>query len=59
MTKPQLISNLTVGTFAVQLAKGTGAYVIAHVKGDKADFVKQIGADEFVNADNQRFESAR
>ncbi len=45
-----------IGTFAVQLAKGTGAHVIAHAKADEADFVKQLGADEFINADSQRFE---
>jgi NADPH:quinone reductase-like Zn-dependent oxidoreductase len=45
-----------IGSFAVQLAKATGAYVIGHAKGDKAKFVKQLGADEFVDADTQRFE---
>lgn len=45
-----------IGRFAVQLAKHTGAYVIAHDKANKADFVKQLGADEFFATDNQRFE---
>jgi NADPH:quinone reductase-like Zn-dependent oxidoreductase len=45
-----------IGSFAVQLAKDKGAYVIAHDKGDKATFVKQLGADEFIDADSQRFE---
>jgi NADPH:quinone reductase-like Zn-dependent oxidoreductase len=45
-----------VGSFAVQLAKDAGAYVIGHDKGDKADFVKQLGADEFIDSDTQRFE---
>lgn len=45
-----------IGSFAVQLAKGKGAYVLGHAKADKADFVKQLGADEFINTDSQRFE---
>jgi NADPH:quinone reductase-like Zn-dependent oxidoreductase len=45
-----------VGSFAVQLAKDKGAYVIAHAKADKADFLKQLGADEFIDASSQRFE---
>jgi len=45
-----------IGSFAVQLAKGKGAYVIGHAKANKADFVRQLGVDEFVNADSQRFE---
>jgi NADPH:quinone reductase-like Zn-dependent oxidoreductase len=45
-----------IGRFAVQLAKHTGAYVIAHDKANKSDFVKQLGADEFIATDSQRFE---
>jgi NADPH:quinone reductase-like Zn-dependent oxidoreductase len=45
-----------IGSFAVQLAKDKGAYVIGHARTAKAGFVKQLGADAFVNADNQRFE---
>jgi NADPH:quinone reductase-like Zn-dependent oxidoreductase len=45
-----------IGMFAVQLAKDAGAYVIGHDKGDRGNFVKQLGADEFVDADSQRFE---
>ncbi len=45
-----------IGSFAVQLAKATGAHVIGHAKSDKAEFVKQLGADEFIDADSQRFE---
>ncbi len=26
--------------------------MIAHAKADEADFVKQLGADEFINADS-------
>jgi NADPH:quinone reductase-like Zn-dependent oxidoreductase len=40
---------------AVQLAKHAGAYVIGHDKG-KAEFVKQLGADEYIDAERQRFE---
>jgi NADPH:quinone reductase-like Zn-dependent oxidoreductase len=45
-----------IGTFGVQLAKDKGAYVIGHARANKADFVKQLGADEFINAESQRFE---
>lgn len=45
-----------IGTFAVQLAHNAGAYVIGVERGDKADFVKGLGADVYVNSDTQRFE---
>lgn len=45
-----------IGTIAVQLAKNAGAYVIAHDKGDKMDVLRSLGADEFINADTERFE---
>lgn len=45
-----------IGSFAVQLAKGQGAYVLGHAHAAKAGFVKQLGADEFINTDSQRFE---
>ena len=45
-----------IGTFAVQLAKDIGAYVIGNEKAHHVDFVKQLGADEVINADSQRFE---
>jgi NADPH:quinone reductase-like Zn-dependent oxidoreductase len=45
-----------IGTLAVQLAKNAGAYVIAHDKGDKRDLLRSLGADEFINADTERFE---
>jgi NADPH:quinone reductase-like Zn-dependent oxidoreductase len=41
---------------AVQLAKNAGAYVIAHDHGKKGDFLRSLGADEFINAETQRFE---
>jgi NADPH:quinone reductase-like Zn-dependent oxidoreductase len=45
-----------IGQFAVQLAKGAGAYVIAHDKASKEDFVRQLGADEFIDASSERFD---
>jgi NADPH:quinone reductase-like Zn-dependent oxidoreductase len=45
-----------IGTMAVQLAKNAGAYVIAHDHGKKGDFLRSLGADEFINAETQRFE---
>lgn len=45
-----------IGTFAVQLAKDIGAYVIGNEKAHNVEFVRQLGADEVINADSQRFE---
>lgn len=45
-----------VGSFAVQLAKDAGAYVIGHDKSSMLDFVRQLGADQVIDADSQRFE---
>ncbi len=45
-----------VGTFAVQLAHDFGAYVIATASARNRDFVKQLGADEFIDYTSQRFE---
>jgi NADPH:quinone reductase-like Zn-dependent oxidoreductase len=45
-----------IGSFAVQLAKGKGAHVIGLDKTPKADFVQQLGAAEFIDANRQRFE---
>ncbi|MBN8595542.1 MAG: NADP-dependent oxidoreductase [Anaerolineae bacterium] len=45
-----------IGSIAVQLAKNAGAYVIAHDKGEKMDVLRSLGADEFINADTERFE---
>lgn len=47
-----------VGSFAVQLAKDAGAYVIGHARANKADFVRRLGADQFVDSGSQRFEDA-
>jgi NADPH:quinone reductase-like Zn-dependent oxidoreductase len=45
-----------VGVFAVQLAHNLGAYVIATAAARNRDFVKQLGADEFIDYTSQRFE---
>jgi NADPH:quinone reductase-like Zn-dependent oxidoreductase len=45
-----------VGSFAVQLAKEGGAYVIGVVGADKQDFVRELGVDEQINYQQQRFE---
>jgi NADPH:quinone reductase-like Zn-dependent oxidoreductase len=45
-----------VGTFAVQLAHDLGAYVFATAAARNRDFVKQLGADEFIDYTTQRFE---
>jgi NADPH:quinone reductase-like Zn-dependent oxidoreductase len=45
-----------IGLLAVQLAKNAGAYVIAHDKGDKKALLLELGADQFIDAETQRFE---
>ena len=45
-----------VGHFAVQLAKARGAKVISTASGKNRDFVLGLGADEFINYHEQRFE---
>lgn len=45
-----------VGSMAVQLAKEKGAYVIATASGKNKDFVKDLGADEFVDYKTTKFE---
>ena len=45
-----------VGVFAVQLAHELGAYVFATASARNRDFVKQLGADEFIDYTSQRFE---
>ena len=45
-----------VGSMAVQLAKEKGAYVIATASGKNEDFVKDLGADEFINYKTTKFE---
>lgn len=45
-----------IGSLATQLAHGKGAYVIAMARGDKAEFVKGLGADEFIDGSSQKLE---
>jgi NADPH:quinone reductase-like Zn-dependent oxidoreductase len=45
-----------VGVFAVQLAHDLGAYVIATASARNRDFVKQLGADEFIDYASQQFD---
>ena len=45
-----------VGSLAVQLAKAHGAEVIGTASGRNADFVRGLGADEFVDYTQQPFE---
>jgi NADPH:quinone reductase-like Zn-dependent oxidoreductase len=45
-----------VGHYAVQIAKHFGAYVIGTASAINRDFVKQIGADEFIDYTAEKFE---
>lgn len=45
-----------VGSFAVQLAKAKGAYVIGSASARKQEFLKEIGADEVIDYSKQKFE---
>lgn len=45
-----------VGTFAVQFAKWKGAYVFGTASEKNEQFLKSIGADEFIDYKKQRFE---
>ena len=45
-----------VGVFAVQLAHGAGARVVATGRGWAEGLVRELGADEFVDAERQSFE---
>ena len=45
-----------VGTFAVQLAKWKGAYVIGTTSEKNIDLVKQLGADEVIDYNNEQFD---
>ncbi len=47
-----------VGTFAVQLAKWKGAYVIATCSKSNADLASQLGADEVIDYARTRFDEA-
>lgn len=45
-----------VGSFAVQIAKAQGAYVIGTASAAKESYVRSLGADEFIDYQSQRFE---
>jgi NADPH:quinone reductase-like Zn-dependent oxidoreductase len=45
-----------VGSFAVQFAKWKGAYVIGTASAANLSFIKQLGADEAIDYENERFE---
>jgi NADPH:quinone reductase-like Zn-dependent oxidoreductase len=46
-----------VGSMAVQLAKAKGAYVYATASGKNEEFVKSLGADEFIDYTKTKFET--
>jgi NADPH:quinone reductase-like Zn-dependent oxidoreductase len=48
----------SVGLFAVQLARGIGAYVIATVSAHNAEFARGLGADEAIDYRARPFEDA-
>lgn len=45
-----------VGTFAIQLAKNVGAYVVATARKHNVEFLKSLGADEVIDYKKQDFE---
>jgi NADPH:quinone reductase-like Zn-dependent oxidoreductase len=45
-----------VGSMAVQLAKAKGAFVIGTASGKNEQFVRDLGADEFIDYTKQNFE---
>jgi len=47
-----------VGTFAVQLAKWRGARVIATGSGGNEGFLRELGADDFIDYRRRRFEDS-
>lgn len=46
-----------VGHLAIQIAKHLGAYVATTASGKNEEFVKSLGADEFINYKEQDFET--
>jgi NADPH:quinone reductase-like Zn-dependent oxidoreductase len=44
-----------VGSLAVQLAKAKGAHVIGMASGSNEDFVRNLGADEFIDYSTKKF----
>ena len=53
-----LIHNTSggVGSFAVQMAKAAGAYVIGTASQKNKKFVKSLGVDEFIDYQTEKFE---
>jgi NADPH:quinone reductase-like Zn-dependent oxidoreductase len=47
-----------VGTYAVELARWAGAGVVATGRARSADLVSELGAQQFVDVEHQRFEQA-
>lgn len=45
-----------VGSMALQLAKAKGAHVVTTASGKNEDFVKDLGADEWIDYTKQKFE---
>lgn len=45
-----------VGNYAIQIAKHTGCYVIATTSEADRDFAKELGADEVIDYQTQKFE---
>jgi len=45
-----------VGHFAIQFAKAKGAYVVTTVSGQHVDFALEMGADQVIDYEKQRFE---
>lgn len=45
-----------IGTVAIQIAKGIGAYVATTATGEGLEYVKQLGADEIIDYKSQQFD---
>ena len=45
-----------IGTIAIQLAKSLGGYVATTVRADDRDYVKELGADQVIDYQNEAFE---
>lgn len=45
-----------IGSFAVQLAKAKGAYVIGTGSANNKEFILELGVDEYIDYNNTRFE---
>lgn len=45
-----------IGTYAIQIAKHFGAYVVTTASGDGVELVKKLGADDVIDYKKQKFE---